>query len=67
MKNYFLKSFTFLGALTYYLFAFVMRVPVMLLLFVTMPIWLLFIAPFKGDVDQAPKWMINLYDWYKGE
>lgn len=65
MKNYFLKSFTFLGALSYYLFAFVIRIPVMLLLFVIMPIWLLFFAPFKGD--EAPKWMINLYDWYKGE
>lgn len=67
MKNYFLKSFTFLGALAYYLFAFVIRIPVMLLLFVIMPIWLLFFAPFRKDSDQAPDWMISLYDWYKGE
>lgn len=67
MKNYFLKSFTFLGAVLYYCVAFIMRIPVMLLLFVVMPIWLLFIAPFRKDSDQAPNWMINLYDWYKGE
>lgn len=67
MKNYFLKSFTFLGAVLYYVFAGLLRIPVAALLLILMPIWLLFIAPFRKESDQAPNWMIDLYDWYKGE
>lgn len=66
MKNLLTKYFGLLGLVVYYSLAFVLRIPVALLLVVFIVVFLLIWAPISGN-DNTPKWLNNLYDWYCGK
>lgn len=66
MKNFLTKSFGILGLAIYYALAFVVRIPVFVVLSLVVILVMLLWCPLTGS-DSCPNWVNSLYDWYCGK